>query len=107
MNDLKTILQLVKSILEENERARNSDSFLYLKVIEAVGQQVGHNPKYLTVPDFLLNMDALGFPGFETVRRTRQKVQQQHPELASSAKVSAYRAINEEAFRDFARGHIE
>ena len=34
MNNLKQISTLVKQILAEDETARNSDTFLYLKVCE-------------------------------------------------------------------------
>lgn len=107
MNDLKTTTALVKSILEQDGRTRNSDSFLYLKVLEHVGAEKGIHIHGLTVPDFLVSMDTLGLPGFETVRRTRQKVQQHYPELASAERVAALRAVNEAAFREYARGAVD
>lgn len=41
---------------------------------------------------------------FESVRRTRQKVQAECPWLAACPKVGEYRAENEQAYREFARG---
>lgn len=61
----------------------------------------------LTVPTFLTYMDELGFVGFETVRRTRQKVQATYPELAACDKVAAGRMENEKVFRGYALGHLE
>lgn len=87
MNELKTTAALVKHILETNPQARNSDSFLYLKVIQ-------------------LNINNIGFTGFETVRRARQKIQAQYPELAANKSVSAARMENEKDFRAFARGDV-
>ena len=104
MNDLKTTTKLVKAILEEDKQARNSDSFLYLRVIETIADQNGTNLWGISVPIFLMSMKENGFPAFETVRRTRQKVQQHHPELAACDRVKGMRMINETEFRQYARG---
>ena len=106
MNDLKTTTKLVKAILEEDKQARNSDSFLYLKVLDHISQEKGIHLDGITVPDFLLSMNVLGFPGFETVRRTRQKIQQHNPELAACDNVKGMRMINETEFRRYARGEV-
>lgn len=106
MNDLKTTTKLVKAILEEDKQARNSDSFLYLKVLDHISQEKGIHLDGITVPDFLLSMNVLGFPGFETVRRTRQKIQQHNPELAACDDVKGLRMINETEFRRYARGEV-
>jgi hypothetical protein len=106
MNDLHTTTQLVKAILEEDKQARNSDSFLYLKVLEHISQKEGFAINHMTVPYFLENMKEYGFPGFETVRRTRQKVQQHHPELAACDKVKGMRMIEETEFRQYARSEV-
>jgi uncharacterized membrane protein len=62
MQDLKNIKTLVNTILEKDERARNSDSFLYFRVIEAVGKSKGMNIHRIPVAAYLLNMGAWGFP---------------------------------------------
>lgn len=102
MNELKTTTKLVKAILEENKQARNSDSFLYLKVLEHISKQEGFAISHMTVPYFLENMKHYGFPGFETVRRTRQKIQAMFPELAACDKVADMRAAQEDEFRAYA-----
>lgn len=106
MNELKNTTKLVKTILEEDKQARNSDSFLYLKVIETIADQKGINLYGISIPIFLVSMKENGFPGFETVRRTRQKVQQHHPELAACDKVKGMRMVNETEFRRYARGEV-
>ena len=106
MNDLKTTTQLVKAILEQDERTRNSDSFLYLKVIETVAERKEINLYGISVPMFLVSMKENGFPPFESVRRTRQKVQQHHTELAPCDKVKGMRMIQETEFRQYARGEV-
>ena len=103
MNELKTTTNIVKAILEENEQTRNSDSFLYLKVLEHISNKEGFAINHMTVPYFLENMKEYGFPGFETVRRTRQKIQAAFPELGACEKVSAMRSENEATFREYAR----
>ena len=104
MNDLKNTTEMVKAILEQDKQCRNSDSFLYLKVLSVVAKQKGINLEKMTVPFFLLNLHGAGFPGFETVRRTRQKIQQHHPELCACEAVEGFRMENEAEFRAFARG---
>lgn len=106
MNKLKPTTKLVKAILEQDERTRNSDSFLYLKVLEHISLEKGIHLDGITVPDFLLSMKVLGFPPFESVRRSRQKVQQHHPELAACDKVAGMRMIQESEFRSYARGEV-
>ena len=103
MTDLKTTTKIVKAILEQDERTRNSDSFLYLRVVELYAQRNGINLLRVTVPTFLQHLGDMGFPPFESVRRTRQKIQQHHPELCASDKVDAMRSLNEEVYRDYAR----
>lgn len=86
---------LIKNILEQNPATRNSDSLLYLEVIERIGRGNSNKP----ICDILLNLEALGLPCFETVRRTRQKIQAEREDLRACDKVSDYRAEKEEEFR--------
>lgn len=108
MNDLQTTTKLVKAILEEDEQSRNSDSRLYLKVLEVVAEQHGYNMKKLSVYDFLeyRASDYPFFPGFETVRRTRQKIQAAYPDLAACDKVKGMRMVEETNFRQYARSEV-
>ena len=106
MKKLLKTSNLVKEILTEIPATRNSDSLLYLKVIERIAT-LSDQPIDLTqlsVPYFLCNIKKLNFPYFETVRRARQKVQENHPELKSSAEVEAVKVQKEKAFRAYALG---
>lgn len=106
MNVSKKLYQtskLVQDILEQDKRARNSDSFLYLKVLGIVGRMKGIDINSMSIPTFLLNMNEYGFPSFETVRRSRQKIQANNPELAACDDVEAQRVINERVYRDYAK----
>lgn len=104
MNDLKTTTKLVKRILEDDRQTRNSDSFLYLKVIEHIAEENGIDLYGISIPVFLISMKENGFPPFESVRRARQKIQQVYPHLATSDAVNEMRAVNEERFLAYARG---
>lgn len=107
MKDLKTTTKLVKSILEVDEQSRNSDSILYLRVLERVADEYGIKLDFLTVKRFLTSMNILPFPPFESVRRARQKAQQTNPELASAGRVSAMRMENEKIYRAYALGDTD
>lgn len=104
--ELKNTTTTVHIILEQDEMARNSDSYLYLKVCEKLGRERGINLATMSVPHFFLHLKAYNLPGFETVRRTRQKIQERYPELAGNSDVEAQRTLNEEAFREYARGGV-
>ena len=95
--------QLVKTILEKDEKARNSDNYLYYCILSKLANEKGIDINTISIPEFLLDMSDLGFPPFETVRRTRQKAQEKHPELCASESVQIARAELEQDFRAFAR----
>lgn len=102
--ELRTTTALVKAILQEDKQARNSDSFLYFKVLKRVGYERNINIDAMSVSSFLLHMKDYEFPAFETVRRTRQKLQAEFPELSGIREVQKHREANEAAFREYARG---
>lgn len=104
MLDLKNTTALVKSILEQDKQCRNSDSLLYLKVLSVMAKQKGIDLEKMTVTYFLLNLHGAGFPGFETVRRARQKIQAAYPELAACEAVEGFRAENEAKYKAYALG---
>ena len=101
---LRNTKALVKTILEQDRKARNSDSYLYLRILKHIETETGAEFEQIPVTEFLLRMDALGVPPFESVRRSRQKVQAECPDLAADDVVQVFRAENEEVYRDFARG---
>lgn len=106
MTELKKTSKLVKALMIEDEHCRNSDSYLYLKVLSTIAENKSIDLKGISVPDFLINYHGSKFPIFETVRRARQKLQEHHPELAPCEIVEEYRAENEAEYIDFARGVI-
>lgn len=97
---LNTTKALVRSILEQCPDARNSDMRLYYEVCNTLNKNVLEAPFAFVI----LKLDRFNLPPFESVRRARQKVQAEYPWLAASDEVELFRAENEEAYREFARG---
>ena len=87
--------KLVLSVLETVPATRNSDSLLYLEVIERIGRGNSRKP----IDEILLGLEELGLPCFETVRRTRQKIQETREDLRAVPKVQDYRSERETEFR--------
>lgn len=90
---------IVKDILMNYPIARDSDMYLYLRVVKKL------NPAAVNKPfsEVVLNLEELGLPCFETVRRTRQKLQAEFLNLRGSDRIRSLRSINEEVFKEFAR----
>lgn len=104
--NLNNTKALVQSILEKDEMARNSDYILYLRVLQTISNSRNDAVLLSTIDKFLemLTKANCPYPGFETVRRSRQKVQAECPWLCGCEKVEAFREENENVFREFARG---
>lgn len=106
MTQLKHTSELVKALLMTDEQCRNSDSYLYLRVLSTIASTKGIDLTGIAVPEFLMEYHGTEFPIFETVRRARQKLQEHNPDLAPCKTVAEYRAENEAEYRDFARSVI-
>lgn len=102
MNRLKNTTDLVKRILEVNEGARNSDMILYVKVCESLNPSVLNKSFWYVIA----NLKEFNLPSIETVGRCRRKIVETHPELAGNDHVEAQRTVNEEVFREYAKGAV-
>lgn len=102
MNKLLNLTKLVKTILEQDERARNSDDYLYMLVLYE-SSHIGRAISEISVTTFLANRDRWGFPSYKSVSRTRRKAQEEHPELRGTERVRKKRAEREEVFREYSR----
>lgn len=100
---LRNTTELVKYILENDKRARNSDSFLYLKVLEEIDNERGTDILRMKVMHFLSDQAELDIPSIETVGRCRRKVVESNPHLAGNSEVEVGRALKETEFREYAR----
>lgn len=74
---MKDLNELVKRILADHKEARDDD----FKVIGYVIKSLNPEAMQLTFGQALWNHSKLDLPSFETIRRTRQKIQHDHPEL--------------------------
>lgn len=99
MDNLMTTTEIVKELLQTRPETRNSDDILYYHVCAKI------NPICVNYPfcQIIQNRKSYGLPAFESVRRTRQKIQRSYPELAAVDKVEGFREVNEAKFRDYAR----
>lgn len=97
LQELKQTKKIVEMLLRTEPFTRNSDSVLYLRVLQEVAKTKNQDVKMvmqMPVSVFLINQKALGFPPFESVRRARQKVQQEYPDLKACEKVESERQNN-------------
>ena len=103
MDKLFNTTKVVKAILEADEKARNDDKYLTWLVIQRTANQKGISLEGVTIETYLASDRFSSFPSFETIRRTRQKVQQSFPHLQSDEDTAKERKARERAFRSFAR----
>lgn len=102
-NNLMTVNDLVKELLEQFADTRKDDNQLYYRVLAHKGKQAGIDIHNMSMPSFLLHMKEYGFPPFETVRRARQANQAKYPHLKASKEVAEKRRELEQAYREYAR----
>lgn len=76
---------LVKKVLENNEQARNSDRECIWQVYKKIGAikdvEWFGDREAITKETFLSSK----LPSFETIRRSRQKIQELNPELQATS----------------------
>ena len=104
MESIKDVSRQVKEILTNDKASRNSDDRLYYLVCKEMLAKRGVDIYKITFASALLHRKEHCIPPYETVRRTRQKIQSEYPELRSAADVEAMRMVREEEFKTYARG---
>lgn len=95
--------KIVKEILETDEYARSSDTYLYRIVLYKYGREIGIDFGAMPTDTFYKVKDELGVPKFKSVERARRKIQEENPELEGCKKVKKYRKINESVYLEFVR----
>lgn len=103
MDELKTTTDLVRYVLLMYPNTRDSDNYLYYRVLKIIGDRKGIDIDSMSVTTFFMNLRQYGFPTFETVCRIRRKLQEKYPEFVGSDSINAYRDSNERRFRKYAR----
>ena len=102
LKELRQVTKVVTKILEQDTVARNDDSYLYVSVIKEFENILGLCASDVALEVFLTDPIFKGFPCFETVRRSRQKVQSSRLDLASDKRINELRKIAEQDYRAFA-----
>lgn len=97
--EIKKTHTLVKEILIKSPKARNSDAYLYYKVIEKLNRGSSNKP----FKEVLFNLEEMGLPLYDTVTRARRKIQEKNPELQGDERVTKRRKENEEVFKEYSR----
>lgn len=99
MTNLKTIEEKVRVVLNANADARDDDMKLYLCVCNYCVPDAGNLP----LETIMAQHRSLGIPCFESVRRTRQKLQANNPELLGSTRMKKLRQAQEQVYRNYAK----
>ena len=87
MEQLITIKQAVKEVLEECPKARNSDKILMIRVFNKLG--------------FKLYIDDINnSPSFESIRRSRQKTQRENPLLQADKYTQELRYSKQKEYKE-------
>lgn len=96
---IKEAKAIVKHILETKPYTRNNDNDLIVEVLEFIEPGITKEPFNVVVRQCHINGR---FPTLETIRRTRQKIQETYPELAPTEEVEGLRVFQEHKFFEFA-----
>lgn len=91
--DKRQIRNLVYEILETDVKARNSDSYLFVEIVRKTAPALVYAPLAIAMADTRI-------PNYETVRRARQSVQANNPQLCADSSVEAMRALEEESYKE-------
>lgn len=96
---LKQMKDKVAFLLKEYPRLRDDD-FMLVAMVYKTYYGVGYEDGFLYV---MKHHEEMGLPSFETIRRTRQKVQEENQTLESSKAKKKERQIAFNEFYEFAK----
>ena len=95
---MKTLQSKVEFCLRTYPICRDDDRVL-IGTVYSVFYDI--EPRTITLKEILLRSD---LPSFESIRRCRQKAQEQHPELRGTREARQRRRDNERRVRAYAKG---
>ena len=98
MDELKKTSHIVLKLLREDVLTRKDDNYLIKKEHETIIPGASD----MTLNQVLGLITQKQLPGFECIRRTRQKMQETYPEL-TDATTMIHRLDKEQEYREFAR----
>lgn len=96
---IKECKAIVKHILETKPYTRNSDNDLIVEVLNFIRPGIVYEPFNVVIKECRIDGR---FPTLETIRRTRQKIQEHCPELAPTEEVEELRQFQKHKFFEFA-----
>ena len=99
MENLKTLEGKVRDILKNYQDARDDDMVLYLVLCNEYLENAGK----ISLAEIMAKHKSFGLPGFESVSRTRRRLQARYPELLGSLSVQARRSAGEKAYRRYSK----
>lgn len=98
MSTLKKTIEIVLKILKEDRLARKDDNYLIKRVHETVLPGASE----MTLNEILALITMKKLPCFESIRRSRQKIQEKFPEL-NDVNAIMHRSDKEREYRNFLR----
>lgn len=98
MSELKKTSHIVLKLLKEDELTRKDDNYL----IKRVNETIMPGSSEMTLNQVLGLIVQKQLPCFESIRRSRQKLQEKYPEL-NDIETAIHRADKEEEYREFVR----
>lgn len=98
MSKCARVEPIVKKVLEEKPYTREDDFALVYEVFKEFLPNIDE----LSFQDIMLNHKEYGLPYFESVRRTRPKLQNKYPELLPPQAVQEARKLEETDYRIYA-----
>ena len=98
MSKCARVEPIVKKVLEEKPYTREDDFALVYEVFKEFLPNIDE----LSFQDIMLNHKEYGLPYFESVRRTRPKLQNKYPELLPPQAVQEARKLEEKDYRTYA-----
>lgn len=105
--ELKQLKGFVEYLLREYPALRANDDMLYLEVLRKVhpswnSGRITTNIENMPIGEFFSERRNMKLPSFESVRRSRAKIMEEHPELKPCEKVQKGREIQREKYYDMA-----
>jgi len=101
MSNIKTIEGKVRAILYDVPATRNDDMKLYFLVCKECVKEK-HGIEDISLEYAMNHYIELGLPNYETVRRSRAKIQATTPELACSPEVRRARNRKQREYYQYA-----
>lgn len=98
MSKCAKVEPIVKKVLEEKPYTREDDFSLVYEVFKEFLPNIDD----LSFQDVMTNHKEYGLPYFESVRRTRPKLQNKYPELLPSKEIQEARKLEEVDYKSYA-----